>query len=325
MKWKQIFHRINIILTLILAVLGAGHLLCLRELGEELWMLGAIGGAFLLVMAFIALVTGALRPEQDSALPDKYRKPLKAVILLNLLLNKSTAGAGSAYELAEGGRRVRRCWEPLLPFVWLLLQSIFSVMLLVGGEGSIRLLSAGALIGIFLLLIGSVCWRAADNLEREGSFRWGSVFLPVLTAAIIFLIGGVYAFAKESRTGNHSRSTAEEIQRELEEALEQQEYLPEASDYRNILQVREQIKEDFREEFQADTVYYRIQAGGSTQKDAGGQEYEAVNFVAWCREEEAVIVYCYHKYEGGYVLDSAFLSNAINKEDLEGTEDGSIS
>lgn len=316
---KRVTNIVNIVLILFIIAIGVYQLMSAGNMDDTTWVFKITGAVMLLVLALIEIVVGILFPKEERYVSKKTGKILKIVLLLNILLNH-TANAAS-YDLANGERRYYRSWEPLLPVIWMPFQALFTIFGMTG-ENEIYFFSciiAGILI--FLLFCSSVIWRMSYNKEKYGQYRLGSVLLPILVVIIIFGIGVVWALYQSSKEEKRSVASHDEIQQEINQALDSMNQVtPSDSDYMSMSQLLAEIKSNFPGE----TIYYRVTGFGSDETDSAGNIYKDMKFVLCTDSRDEVYVYEYYKYEEGYVLYTAWISRAMDKDTIIKSKDGEL-
>ena len=303
---KVLLHRINGLLSILLVVAGIAMLVSGDwNLTDESGILFILA-LFQIVMATVAGVIGLLFPKEGTKLSERAKKVLRIVLVLHTVLNKKAIGAYSV----EDASVPRRTWEPIIPFVWLIFQAMLSIVAYSGTsrQQALVLLSLALLIVFF---VTSLAWKVLDEKER-GTYRLHMVLLPMLVVCV--LIGGVLLFVMIRDGGREDG--LQETKQQLA-ALQDTDPRPDETveaDEGDVL-TSEELTALLRQDFPSEDVFYRLLE----------QEEDGLYLVAWCENSADVYVYQLEKREDAFVLQAAFASSAITKEDVLGREDGVLS
>ena len=303
---KVLLHRINGLLSILLVVAGIAMLVSGDwNLTDESGILFILA-LFQIVMAAVAGVVGLLFPKEGTKLSERAKKVLRIVLVLHTVLNKKAIGAYSV----EDASVPRRTWEPIIPFVWLIFQAMLSIVAYLGTsrQQALVLLSLALLIVFF---VTSLAWKVLDEKER-GTYRLHMVLLPMLVVCV--LIGGVLAYGM-IRDGGREDGLQETKQQlaALQDIDPRQDETVEA-DEGDVL-TPEELTALLRQDFPSEDVFYRLLE----------QEEDGLYLVAWSENSADVYVYQLEKREDAFVLQAAFASSSITKEDVLGREDGVLS
>ncbi len=237
---------------------------------------------------------------------ERAKKVLRIVLVLHTVLNKKAIGAYSV----EDASVPRRTWEPIIPFVWLIFQAMLSIVAYSGTsrQQALVLLSLALLIVFF---VTSLAWKVLDEKER-GTYRLHMVLLPMLVVCV--LIGGALLFVM-IRDGGREDGLQETKQQlaALQDIDPRQDETVEA-DEGDVL-TSEELTALLRQDFPSEDVFYRLLE----------QEEDGLYLVAWSENSADVYVYQLEKREDAFVLQAAFASSSITKEDVLGREDGVLS
>ena len=303
---KVLLHRINGLLSILLVVAGIAMLVSgdgtLTDESGILFILAL----FQIVMATVAGVVGLLFPKEGTKLSERVKKVLRIVLVLHTVLNKKAIGAYSV----EDASVPRRTWEPIIPFVWLIFQAMLSIVAYSGTsrQQALVLLSLALLIVFF---VTSLAWKVLDEKER-GTYRLHMVLLPMLVVCV--LIGGALAYGM-IRDGGREEGLQETKQQLA--ALQDIDPRPDETveaDEGDVL-TPEELTALLRQAFPSEDVFYRLLE----------QEEDGLYLVAWSENSADVYVYQLKKQEDAFVLQAAFASSSITKEDVLGREDGVLS
>lgn len=290
---KKITHIANIVLILFIIAIGIYQLINVGDIDDTTWVFKITGAIMLLVLALIEVVVGILFPKEESYV----------------------------YDLANGKRRYYRSWEPILPFIWLFFQFLFTTFGMDSENENYYFSCIIADILIVLLFCSSIIWRMSDNKEKYGAYHLKSVLLPMIVVIIIFGIGVSWALYQDRKEEKQSVTSRDEIQREIDLALDSMNQItPSDSDYMSMGELLAALKSDFPDE----TIYYRVMSSGSDETDSAGNTYKDIQFVLCTDSGDEVYVYEYHKYEEGYVLYTAWISQAIDKDTVIKSKDGEL-
>ena len=303
---KVLLHRINGLLSILLVVAGIAMLVSgdwtLTDESGILFILAL----FQIVMATVAGVVGLLFPKEGTKLSERAKKVLRIVLVLHTVLNKKAIGAYSV----EDASVPRRTWEPIIPFVWLIFQAMLSIVAYSGTsrQQALVLLSLALLIVFF---VTSLAWKVLDEKER-GTYRLHMVLLPMLVVCV--LIGGVLLFVMIWDGGREDglQKTKQQLA-----ALQDSDPRPDETveaDEGDVL-TPEELTALLRQDFTSEDVFYRLLE----------QEEDGLYLVAWSENSADVYVYQLEKREDAFVLQAAFASSSITKEDVLGREDGVLS
>ena len=303
---KVLLHRINGLLSILLVVAGIAMLVSgdwtLTDESGILFILAL----FQIVMATVAGVVGLLFPKEGTKLSERAKKVLRIVLVLHTVLNKKAIGAYSV----EDASVPRRTWEPIIPFVWLIFQAMLSIFAYSGTsrQQALVLLSLALLIVFF---VTSLAWKVLDEKER-GTYRLHMVLLPMLVVCV--LIGGVLLFVMIWDGGREDglQKTKQQLA-----ALQDSDPRPDETveaDEGDVL-TPEELTALLRQDFTSEDVFYRLLE----------QEEDGLYLVAWSENSADVYVYQLEKREDAFVLQAAFASSSITKEDVLGREDGVLS
>lgn len=303
---KVLLHRINGLLSILLVVAGIAMLVSgdwtLTDESGILFILAL----FQIVMATVAGVVGLLFPKEGTKLSERAKKVLRIVLVLHTVLNKKAIGAYSV----EDASVPRRTWEPIIPFVWLIFQAMLSIVAYSGTsrQQALVLLSLALLIVFF---VTSLAWKVLDEKER-GTYRLHMVLLPMLVVCV--LIGGALAYGMIRDGGREDG--LQETKQQLA-ALQDTDPRPDETveaDEGDVL-TSEELTALLRQDFPSEDVFYRLLE----------QEEDGLYLVAWSENSADVYVYQLEKREDAFVLQAAFASSSITKEDVLGREDGVLS
>ena len=303
---KVLLHRINGLLSILLVVAGIAMLVSGDwNLTDEPGILFILA-LFQIVMATVAGVVGLLFPKEGTKLSERAKKVLRIVLVLHTVLNKKAIGAYSV----EDASVPRRTWEPIIPFVWLIFQAMLSIVAYSGTsrQQALVLLSLALLIVFF---VTSLAWKVLDEKER-GTYRLHMVLLPMLVVCV--LIGGVLLFVMIRDGGREDG--LQETKQQLA-ALQDTDPRPDETveaDEGDVL-TSEELTALLRQDFPSEDVFYRLLE----------QEEDGLYLVAWSENSADVYVYQLEKREDAFVLQAAFASSSITKEDVLGREDGVLS
>lgn len=303
---KVLLHWINGLLSILLVVAGIAMLVSgdwtLTDESGILFILAL----FQIVMATVAGVVGLLFPKEGTKLSERAKKVLRIVLVLHTVLNKKAIGAYSV----EDASVPRRTWEPIIPFVWLIFQAMLSIVAYSGTsrQQALVLLSLALLIVFF---VTSLAWKVLDEKER-GTYRLHMVLLPMLVVCV--LIGGALLFVMIRDGGREDG--LQETKQQLA-ALQDIDPRPDETveaDEGDVL-TSEELTALLRQDFPSEDVFYRLLE----------QEEDGLYLVAWSENSADVYVYQLEKREDAFVLQAAFASSSITKEDVLGREDGVLS
>lgn len=303
---KVLLHWINGLLSILLVVAGIAMLVSGDwNLTDESGILFILA-LFQIVMATVAGVVGLLFPKEGTKLSERAKKVLRIVLVLHTVLNKKAIGAYSV----EDASVPRRTWEPIIPFVWLIFQAMLSIVAYSGTsrQQALVLLSLALLIVFF---VTSLAWKVLDEKER-GTYRLHMVLLPMLVVCV--LIGGALLFVMIRDGGREDG--LQETKQQLA-ALQDTDPRPDETveaDEGDVL-TSEELTALLRQDFPSEDVFYRLLE----------QEEDGLYLVAWSENSADVYVYQLEKRENAFVLQAAFASSAITKEDVLGREDGVLS
>ncbi len=303
---KVLLHRINGLLSILLVVAGIAILVSGDwNLTDESGILFILA-LFQIVMATVAGVVGLLFPKEGTKLSERAKKVLRIVLVLHTVLNKKAIGAYSV----EDASVPRRTWEPIIPFVWLIFQAMLSIVAYLGTsrQQALVLLSLALLIVFF---VTSLAWKVLDEKER-GTYRLHMVLLPMLVVCV--LIGGAMAYGMIQDGGREDG--LQETKQQLA-ALQDTDPRPDEAveaDEGDVL-TSEELTALLRQDFPSEDVFYRLLE----------QEEDGLYLVAWSENSADVYVYQLEKREDAFVLQAAFASSSITKEDVLGREDGVLS
>lgn len=303
---KVLLHRINGLLSILLVVAGIAMLVSGDwNLTDESGILFILA-LFQIVMATVAGVVGLLFPKEGTKLSERAKRVLRIVLVLHTVLNKKAIGAYSV----EDASVPRRTWEPIIPFVWLIFQAMLSIVAYLGTsrQQALVLLSLALLIVFF---VTSLAWKVLDEKER-GTYRLHMVLLPMLVVCV--LIGGALLFVMIRDGGREDG--LQETKQQLA-ALQDTDPRPDETveaDEGDVL-TSEELTALLRQDFPSEDVFYRLLE----------QEEDGLYLVAWSENSADVYVYQLEKREDAFVLQAAFASSAITKEDVLGREDGVLS
>lgn len=303
---KVLLHRINGLLSILLVVAGIAMLVSGDwNLTDESGILFILA-LFQIVMATVAGVVGLLFPKEGTKLSERAKKVLRIVLVLHTVLNKKAIGAYSV----EDASVPRRTWEPIIPFVWLIFQAMLSIVAYSGTsrQQALVLLSLALLIVFF---VTSFAWKVLDEKER-GTYRLHMVLLPMLVVCV--LIGGALLFVMIRDGGREDglQKTKQQLA-----ALQDSDPRPDETveaDEGDVL-TSEELTALLRQDFPSEDVFYRLLE----------QEEDGLYLVAWSENSADVYVYQLEKREDAFVLQAAFASSSITKEDVLGREDGVLS
>lgn len=303
---KVILHRINGLLSILLVVAGIAMLVSGNwNLTDESGILFILA-LFQIVMATVAGVVGLLFPKEGTKLSERAKKVLRIVLVLHTVLNKKAIGAYSV----EDASVPRRTWEPIIPFVWLIFQAMLSIVAYLGTsrQQALVLLSLALLIVFF---VTSLAWKVLDEKER-GTYRLHMVLLPMLVVCV--LIGGALLFVMIRDGGREDG--LQETKQQLA-ALQDSDPRPDETveaDEGDVL-TSEELAALLRQDFPSEDVFYRLLE----------QEEDGLYLVAWSENSADVYVYQLERRADAFVLQAAFASSSITKEDVLGREDGVLS
>lgn len=303
---KVLLHRINGLLSILLVVAGIAMLVSgdwtLTDESGILFILAL----FQIVMATVAGVVGLLFPKEGTKLSERAKKVLRIVLVLHTVLNKKAIGAYSV----EDASVPRRTWEPIIPFVWLIFQAMLSIVAYSGTsrQQALLLLSLALLIVFF---VTSLAWKVLDEKER-GTYRLHMVLLPMLVVCV--LIGGALLFVMIRDGGREDglQKTKQQLAA-LQDSDPRPDETVEADE--GDVPTPEELTALLRQDFPSEDVFYRLLE----------QEEDGLYLVAWSENSADVYVYQLEKREDAFVLQAAFASSSITKEDVLGREDGVLS
>ena len=303
---KVLLHRINGLLSILLVVAGIAMLVSGDwNLTDESGILFILA-LFQIVMATVAGVVGLLFPKEGTKLSERAKKVLRIVLVLHTVLNKKAIGAYSV----EDASVPRRTWEPIIPFVWLIFQAMLSIVAYSGTsrQQALVLLSLALLIVFF---VTSLAWKVLDEKER-GTYRLHMVLLPMLVVCV--LIGGALLFVMIRDGGREDGLQETKQQLAALQDTDPRPDEPVEADEGDVLTPKE-LTALLRQDFPSEDVFYRLLE----------QEEDGLYLVAWSENSADVYVYQLEKREDAFVLQAAFASSTITKEDVLGREDGVLS
>lgn len=334
---KNILHRINIFLCILLIASGVAILINAGDFMGDAMIIYIVGG-FQIIMALVVLIIGALMPKDDQVLSKKSRFFLR-ILLMVAALSGETGVSSSAVNVTDGNVKLRRMWEPTIVFAWIILQSIFS-LLCFQGNIRIHLLVILSLICLLALLITALCWKILDEKER-GTYHLSKILLPIIVICVLFAGAGIYAAWSEGRNDDRLIPDLSDLHGDVEDSQQKiDEYL--ASDPFSIEDSTMIDLEEFQEKFEQITDVPKkddqnIRTSGMSGEELVQQicmdfypadvyyklmEEENVYIVAWSDDSEDIVIYQIAQQEDGYAIVTAFISSALTKEDVKGKEDG---
>ena len=306
---KKISHYINIFLCIILAALGIVMLVS-RPVGPDgTSALVLISAVFQIIMSCLLLFMGALLPQEGRYISKRMQIFLKILLALAVLGDERVSPA--AYEAADGRIRLERFWEPAFPLACLAIESIFFYFAPTEGLPYIVIILSKALF--ILLIVFTLIWRIAEQKEN-GTFKWLNAVGPSLVIVVIFGAISAYTFIQDWRQGaslsEELAETRAEINRILESPSGQTEDGETSQDSLDMDGVISMVRRDL--DFSGKT-YYRWLIG----------EDDTCSMVVWTDDSEDVYVYQFIRHGDLYDYDTSFVSGSINREEVEGKQDGS--
>lgn len=313
---KKTLHWINIIICFLL--LGLGIIMVVyggssAEINTDTGIFRLMGIVQIL-MAILVWFIGAVLPEEGKYPSKRMQKVLKIILILAIIGNDKPVNMG-AFDVANGKVKVQRFWEPTLIFVWAPVEIfVLSFFSLPGG------LLGAAVIVSYILMVSLFCTSFAWKwiiYKEKGILNWTNMLLPIIVILVIFvIIGAVTAFYSHK-----SKSELNEKLDILNENLQQQE--EQGWDVNNPNNASEsgdqsyqdlntaQISQLISEDMQGDVYYRWIEGDDNT-----------VNVVVWSSEQEDVYVYQFVEDGEAYDFNGAFVSESLDKADVEGKESG---
>lgn len=148
---KKIFRNFSVVFCAILAVLGVCLVVFRNQLDEGARMMYLFIGIFQTIMSLIAILVGALFPEEGKELTGRTKKIMKVIVAIGMLGGKGTSGV-TAYNMLDGTVILQRFWEPAWFLAWLLFEGTFLWFYPAGGALGIAVALSLALL---VLLIGT--------------------------------------------------------------------------------------------------------------------------------------------------------------------------
>ena len=242
----------------------------------------------LFILALFQIVMAAVAGVVGLLFPKegtKLSERAKKVLRIVLVLHTVLNKKAIGAYSVEDASVPRRTWEPIIPFVWLIFQAMLSIVAY-SGTSRQQALVLLSLALLIVFFVTSLAWKVLDEKER-GTYRLHMVLLPMLVVCV--LIGGVLAYGMIRDGG-----------READEG--------------DVL-TPEELTALLRQDFPSEDVFYRLLE----------QEEDGLYLVAWSENSADVYVYQLKKQEDAFVLQAAFASSSITKEDVLGREDGVLS
>ncbi len=334
---KNILHRINTFLCILLVAAGIAILVNAGNFMENTLVIIYVASVFQIIMALVVLLIGTLMPKEDRILSKRSRFFLRLLLLAAAVSGKAGT-ASSAMDVTDGNVKVRRSWEPTIVFVWIIFQSVFSIFCF---QGNIRihLLVILSLVCLVALLITELWWKILDEKER-GTYRLSKILLPMIAVFVLLAVCGIYAaWSEESEDRlipdlSDLRKDVEDSQQKIDDYATKDPFLVEDSitidleefqetfeqitdvsetDDQNVLtsgMSSEQLVQQICMDFYPADVYYKL------------MKEEDVYIVAWSEDSDDIVIYQIAQQEDGYTIVTAFISSALTKEDVNGKEDG---
>lgn len=197
---------------------------------------------------------------------------------------------------------LRRGYEPAVTLIWLIFQGLFSIFTFISENRPLKIFTILLTICITLLMLCHFALKYICYKEEHGHVSMLLYLLPTLIVLVIFLIGIGGGLLKEKWDQKSRIHVPHKISQKQQNnsASNTQDFYTE--------DILSRISEDYPEQ----DIYYKMQ---ETQN-------KTLNVLVWTEEEEDVIIYQFKPKDDGYFFESAFLSNAISKNDVTGKEDG---
>lgn len=197
---------------------------------------------------------------------------------------------------------LRRGYEPAVTLIWLIFQGLFSIFTFISENRPLKILTILLTICITLLMLCHFALKYICSKEEHGHVSVLLYLLPTLIVLVIFLIGIGGGLLKEKWDQKSRIHVPHQISQKQQNnsASNTQDFYTE--------DILSRISEDYPEQ----DIYYKMQ---ETQN-------KTLNVLVWTEEEEDVVIYQFKPKDDGYFFESAFLSNAISKNDVTGKEDG---
>ncbi len=320
-KKKQIFHILNIIITLsIIALSGLSIYIAYQAKNDKS---GTLFGILSCVFGGMALILGALLPskEKNVYLSDGTKKTLVA---LNVLLNNSCPSSS-----IMGKNQLYRSWNytgMVILSIFMIIFNVFAAWLAVINE-----YSAAPCIGLvvfwLLLDVGAGFWTYYDavctGFDEEcgiSPIECGKKAIRGIAKStlIIFVILGSASIISYFTTEAQHKPAVDmsKIHKEIDEAMDQLNQLDaddffEHEEYDSVSNAVLSLKGIY-----GDTKYYYM----LRYTDSNG-----LNIISWTDESDKIYVDSYECNEDGSVVNRlSFASSTITKADVEGKQDGVV-
>lgn len=289
---KKIYHIINLVLSILIAGLGVILMISPSEM-----LIEPIAGGMAIVLSIIYLIIGAFFPKEEQ----------QKVIETSPSLDERINSTPESIQMIEGRKKLRRSWEPSIPFLWGIFQSLVGIFVIINSTARNQILMMNILISIAILFIISVLWKVEDNKERYGERKLGAIFLPIGIMTAIFLIVGIIGYIKtEKDLGEMSFMETLTSIKPNRDSIEQSEI-----EIYTLNQLFDKISEDF----DGQRLYYKLQ----------NKNEEGANLIIWNDIDEDVVIYVLNKEKADcYSIEFTMLSTNLKHEDVEGKEDGII-
>ena len=287
-----------------------------QRAGVILYLTALIFGAYgtQIVLAFVMFLIGALLPKDGRYISKRAQRILKVILILSVL-GGNGPGNAAAYNLMEDGFKIQRFWEPTLIFVWTLVEIFVLSFFPLPGS-----LLGAAVIVSYILMVSLFCTSFAWKwiiYKEKGILNWTNMLLPIIVILVIFVIIGAvtafYSHKSKSELNEKLDILNEDLQQHEEQGWDindpnnASESGNQSYQDLNTAQIRQLISEDMHGD-----VYYRWIEGDDN----------TVNVVVWSSEQEDVYVYQFVEDGEAYDFNGAFVSESLDKVDVEGKESG---
>ncbi len=312
---KKVFHWINTVLSVLLALLAVGMLLNLPQTEDGIDAVALLPAVLQLIMALIVFFVGVLLPENPKRMSRGMRTFLK-ILMAIAIFGEGSPSSVAAYNVIDSDPPFRRYWEPSFPLVWFGFEAVF--LFFMPKENTYFALAIISMACLVALYFGTFVWNIFNHKER-GTLTWVPVVLPSLIILLMFGVCFAAVVIQERIEGPALTERLSLVQEDIEDTLNSyEEGTAETSsssessyDYSNLTMddIVALIQEDNTED-----VYYRWTSS----------EDNAYALVTWTDGSDEVIIYQFVKNGDTYSFQNAFVSPSMTTEDVAGKQEGII-
>lgn len=145
---------------------------------------------------------------------------LKVALIANFFINKNVMTSGQ-WDVASGRVPIKRVWNPLLAFMWLIFQTLFFILTIYSQNDLLILTETIAYVCIIILNIFSFIWTVVKQKEKNGKYMIKKTLMPIVIATVgILIIGVISYFITEITSKKYFNRHLSETKQDLDSVLE---------------------------------------------------------------------------------------------------------